>query len=147
MMNYFFALLLIALSLDSTWANGQNNATQPPIRCPAPEALSAVHLYGLWLAEFDGQPPEFPVQFVRHPENTGSVRGQVTRGGVTVQVAGDVDNGEFSLEESKDGQHISATWQGMVVATSCGKEIRGSWNNALNNTESAFVLRKAPGWQ
>ena len=147
MMNYLFALLLIALSAGHTWASGQNSINKPTIHCPAPEALSAVHLYGLWQAEFDGQLPEFPVQFVRHPENTGSVRGQVTRGGVTVQIAGDVDNGEFSLEESKDGQHISATWQGMVVATSCGKEIRGSWNNALDNTRSAFVLRKAPGWQ
>ena len=97
-MNYFFALLFIALNPLFTWASGPNDSQKSTIRCPAPEDLSAVHLYGLWHAEVDGQPTPQSVQFVRHPENTGSVRGQVTRVGVTVQVAGDVDNGEFSLE-------------------------------------------------
>jgi hypothetical protein len=109
--------------------------------------MRAVHLYGLWHAEFDGQAQVATLQFVRHPENAGSVRGRVTRGDAPVLVAGDVDEGEFSIEESIDGQRISATWLGMVQPGSCGKEIRGSWNNALDNTSTPFVLRKAPGWQ
>jgi hypothetical protein len=64
-----------------------------------------------------------------------------------VQVAGDIDEGEFLLEESIDGQSISANWLGTVVPNSCGKETAGSWNNALDNTNTPFVLRKAPGWQ
>ena len=146
-MKHLVALFLIALCAVSTGARGQNDIKISPASCPAPTDLSAVHLYGLWTAEWEGQTPRATVQFVRHPDNPGSVRGVLTRAGVAVQVAGDVDNGEFSLEESIDGQHISATWLGTVLETSCGKEIRGSWNNALDNTRSAFVLRKAPGWQ
>ena len=146
-MKHLIALFLIALCAVSTGARGQNDVNISPTRCPVPAELGAVHLYGLWYAEWEGQTPGATVQWVRHPENPGSVRGVLTRAGVAVQVAGDVDNGEFSLEESVDGQHISATWQGTVLAASCGKEIRGSWNNALDNTSSTFVLRKAPGWQ
>ena len=130
-----------------TGARGQNNIKIIPMSCPASADITAVHLYGLWHAEWEGQTQGADVQFVRHPENAGSVRGHLIRNAVPVQLAGDVDNGEFSLEESIDGQRISATWVGAVVPTSCGKEIRGSWNNALNNTSTAFVLRKAPGWQ
>ena len=146
-MKHLIALFLIALCAVSTGAIGQNDVKISPASCPAPADLRAVHLYGVWHAEWEGQTPRASVQFVRHPESPDSVRGVLTRAGVAVQVAGDIDHGEFSLEESMDGQHISATWQGMVVPTSCGKEIRGSWNNALDNTRSAFILRKAPGWQ
>ena len=31
----------------------------------------------------------------------------------------------WELEESDDGVRISATWSGQVVATACGKEIKG----------------------
>jgi hypothetical protein len=109
--------------------------------------MGAVHLYGLWHAELEGQTQVVTLQFERHPDNVGSVRGRVTRGGAPVQVAGDLDEGEFSLEESIDGQRISANWLGAVVPESCGKEIRGSWNNAPDNTSTPFVLRKGPGWQ
>jgi hypothetical protein len=146
-MKHLIALLLIALCAVSAGARGQNDVKISPASCPAPKDLSAVHLYGAWRAEWEGQTPRATVQFVRHPDNPGSVRGELTRAGVALQVAGDIDNGEFSLEESTDGQRISATWLGTVVPTSCGKEIRGTWNNALNNTSTPFVLRKAPGWQ
>ena len=41
----------------------------------------------------------------------------------------------------------TATWSGVVVEGSCGKEISGTWNNAISNTSHRFVLRKQPGWQ
>jgi len=62
-------------------------------------------------------------------------------------VAGDVDQGEFTLEESADGRSISALWTGAVVADACGKEISGVWTAAADKKERSFVLRKLPGWQ
>lgn len=146
-MKHLNALILIALCALSTVAQSQNDLKNSPANCPDPVDMGAVHLYGLWHAELEGQAQVATLQFERHPENAGSVRGRVTRGGAPVQVAGDLDEGEFSLEESIDGQRISANWLGAVVPDSCGKEIRGSWNNALDNTSTSFVLRKAPGWQ
>lgn len=74
-----------------------------------------------------------------------------------LHLAGDVDEGEFTLEESDNGQTISATWSGTVIDNSCGKEIRGTWIKSLSTTATnaalgqasnhRFVLRKLPGWQ
>lgn len=83
----------------------------------------------------------------KHPELAGSVRGGINRDGLKTLAAGDVDQGEFTLEESLDGQRISATWLGTVVSHSCGKEIRGIWSNTSNPVSYPFVLRKLPGWQ
>jgi len=75
------------------------------------------------------------------------VRGGINRDGVKGLVAGDVENGEFALDESADGIKIAATWVGNVVENSCGKEIRGTWTAAIGKPEYRFVLRKVPGWQ
>jgi hypothetical protein len=86
------------------------------------------------------------LRFERHPELAESVRGRVERDGASIQLAGDVDEGDFTLEESQDGQRISATWIGRVVNGSCGKEIRGTWTNAADSSTRTFVLRRQPGW-
>ena len=125
-MKHLFALFLIVPCAMPTGARGKNDIKIIPMRCPAPAGITAVHLYGLWHAEWEGQTQGADGQLVRHPENTGSARGHLIWSAVSVQVAGDVDNGEFSLEKSIDGQRTSATWVGAVVPTSCGKEIRGS---------------------
>ncbi|MES2482875.1 MAG: hypothetical protein V4609_12825 [Pseudomonadota bacterium] len=109
--------------------------------------MSHLHLYGLWRAEFSGQAQGATLLFEKHPEFAESVRGGINRDGVRGQVAGDVDKGEFSLDESADGISIAATWSGTVVENSCGKEIRGRWKSASGNTEYGFILRKVPGWQ
>ena len=59
-------------------------------------------------------------------------------------MAGDVDEGEFTLEESQDGVRISATWLGDVVEGSCGREIRGTWKAEGTATGRPFVLKKQP---
>jgi hypothetical protein len=146
-MKNFTALFLTSLGALSTRAKGQSDVKNSAAACLAPADLGALHLYGLWHAQLEGQASISTLQFQRHSDNVGSVRGHVTRGGAPVQVAGDINEGEFSLEESIDGQCISANWLGTVVPNSCGKEIAGPWNNALDNTSTPFVLRKAPGWQ
>lgn len=101
-----------------------------------------MHLYGLWRAEFTGLAQGATLLFEKHAELSGSVSGAINRDGARALIAGDVDNGEFTLEESDDGVHISATWLGTVVESSCGQEIRGSWSHASNERTFPFVLRK-----
>ena len=147
-MNLRFALVLIATCALPLGAEAQIDLknTNPTTACPSPAEVSALYLYGLWRAEWaDGGPPT-ELRLNRHPELTDSVRGTLSRNGSTVQLAGDVDNGDFTLEESDNGRNISATWIGRVADASCGKEIQGTWTNANHSTERRFVLRKQPGW-
>lgn len=105
------------------------------------------HLQGLWRAELPDQASAALLRLGPHPELEGSVRGTVQRGADTAAITGDVHEGALALEESTDGTHISATWAGDVVDGSCGKEIRGTWNNVTPETSTPFVLRKQAGWQ
>ena len=146
--NPAFALILIAACTLSTWARSQNDVTNTPnSSCPLSADVGPQHLYGLWRAEFTGLPQGATLLFERHAELADSVSGAVNRDGARAVIAGDVDQGELTLEESLDGQQISANWLGTVVENSCGKEISGTWNNNLNNSAYPFVLRKLPGWQ
>ena len=134
----------------------QQGQIQTIAACPTPAQITPLHLYGLWRAEFDDQPGA-TLLIEKHPELSGSVSGVVNRDGVRTLCAGDVDDGEFTLEESDNGQTISATWSGTVIDDSCGKEIRGTWIKSLSPTATnaalgqasnhRFVLRKLPGWQ
>ena len=99
---------------------------------------------GAWSAELEGRGTA-RVVLRPHPELAQSVRGTVERDGTTAQAAGDVDDGDLTLEESLNGKNISATWIGRVVDGSCGKEIRGTWTNAQDNRPLPFVLRKQAG--
>lgn len=127
-------------------------AAGPAAPCPAPHELRAVHLYGAWRAQWtdatdaaDGSAAALQLQ--RHPELADSVRGEVARDGITALLAGDLDDGDLTLEESRDGRRISATWIGQVVEGSCGKEIRGTWTDADTEAQRGFVLRRQGGWQ
>jgi hypothetical protein len=123
-------------------------APTTPSACPAPAEMSHLHLYGLWRAEFDNPAvPGASLLFEKHPDYPESVRGGINRDGVKGLVAGDVEDGEFTLDESTDGIKIAANWTGNVVENSCGKEIRGTWTAAAGKPEYSFVLRKVPGWQ
>lgn len=127
-------------------AHGQPSEGVPA--CPAPHEMRALHLYGAWRAQWSGSDaPAAVLQLERHPELSDSVRGRVERDGITALLAGDVDNGDLTLEESRDGRRISATWIGQVDADSCGKVIRGTWSDADSDARRAFVLRRQSGWQ
>ena len=118
--------------------------------CPAAADLTPAHLWGLWRVSFDGgagAPTTATVLFEKHPERTESVRGAINRDSVQSLLAGDVDEGLLTLDESDDGLQITAVWSGNVAETSCGKEFTGTWRRSKDNTERSFVLRKLPGWQ
>ena len=126
------------------WLSSCFALAAPALACPLAQEVQAEHLYGLWRAEFAGQLPGATLLFEKHPELPGSVRGAVNRQSVQALVAGDVDDGEFTLEESHDGLRITATWLGTVVPASCGQEIRGTWRPEPGQKAYPFVLKKLP---
>lgn len=123
-------------------AQAQEPARPVAVACPKAAEVSRQHLLGLWRAEFEGMAQGATLLLETHPEYTESVRGAINRDGQRSQVAGDVEDGEFSLEESANGVNISAAWLGDVVEGSCGREIRGSWQAEGAKQAWPFVLRK-----
>ncbi|MFZ4288704.1 hypothetical protein [Variovorax sp. HJSM1_2] len=133
-------MLLLMAATPYAWSQ-----TAPA--CPAPEDILPQHLFGSWTGQIQGQPEQIRILFTKHPEFAGSVSGTLERAGIRAHIAGDVDHGDFTLEESLDGQRINATWLGQVEPNSCGKEITGTWTQENDsNSARAFVLRKQPGW-
>jgi hypothetical protein len=110
--------------------------------CPPAAQVTQRHLIGTWKAEVEGQRGSFTLALAKHPEFAESVRGTMERAGKIIQLAGDVDEGELTLEESANGVNISATWLGEVVEGSCGREMRGQWKAEGNPRTHAFVMRK-----
>ena len=150
------AALCMAACTAATAVHSQTPAqtpANPPPACPSAETLGTAHLYGQWRAQIDGEPDAANVQFLKDPEQDDSLVGSINRAAAKGKaskpalLAGEMQQGEFNLEESDDGVRISATWSGQVVDASCGKEIRGLWTNALDNQTHAFVLRRLGGWQ
>ena len=125
-------------------------ATPRDPNCPADaRELPLQALYGQWDARFDDLPGTAVVQLGKHPEYAG-VRGTVTRRAdastktTVAQLAGDVDDeGALSIDESLDGRAISGVWSGKLQAGSCGREFRGTWRNAADESVHPFVLSKA----
>lgn len=117
---------------------------------PCIEADEASHatLLGQWEAQFSASdnshavPGTARLELTPHPELSASVRGRLQRADGEALLAGDVDQGDFTLEESINGKNISATWIGQVVPDSCGKEIRGTWSQENPPLSLSFVLRK-----
>jgi hypothetical protein len=113
---------------------------QPP--CPKAAEVTQAHLLGLWRAEFQGLWQGATLLLEQHPEYAQSFSGGINRDGQRGRIAGDLEDGEFTLEESADGRRIAATWLGAVVEGSCGREIRGTWQAEGEKVERGFVLRK-----
>lgn len=117
------------------------NAAAPAHECPAADAVAPEQLAGLWRAEFDGKALGATLLLEPHREYAQSLSGEINRDGARAKVVADLEDGEFTMEESEDGRRISATWTGAVVEGSCGREIRGrregGWDGQL-----PFVLKR-----
>lgn len=144
------AIFWIANHHQMTLAQGQKSAEIRSTPCPAPHELTARHLWGRWEARFDGLPGTATVQLTRDAQHPDGLGGEITRAAplspARALVAGDIDDGDFTLEESEDGKHIAASWSGRPTEDTCGQEIRGSWTHASHPTPRGFVLRRLPGW-
>jgi hypothetical protein len=110
--------------------------------CPQAQEVSQTHLVGTWQARVEGEASPLTLTLTKHPEFAENVRGFLQRDGKRIDLAGDVDDGDFTLEESANGVNISATWLGEVVQGSCGREIRGTWQAEGARERRPFVLRK-----
>jgi hypothetical protein len=109
--------------------------------CPHASEVRQAQLLGRWRVEIEGDPPAV-LLLEKHAAYADSVSGTVDRAGQRRPVAGDVEDGEFTLEESADGVRIAAAWLGEVVEGSCGREIRGQWVRDGEQAGRPFVLRK-----
>lgn len=129
---------VVALALGLVLAGGA--FAQAP--CPTAADVAQPHLLGLWRAEFADGGPGATLLLEPHPEYAQSLRGAINRNGERALLAGDVEAGEVTLEESVNGINISAAWLGDVVEGSCGREIRGRWKAEGDPRTRDFVLRK-----
>lgn len=134
------AWLAAACVASPAFAQDAGRTASPP--CPKAENITRQHLLGLWRAEFEGLPQGATLLLEVHPEFARSLRGAINRNGDKAQLAGDIEDGEFTLEESANGTNISAVWLGDVVEGSCGREIRGAWKAEGQPRQFQFVLRK-----
>lgn len=82
-------------------------------------------LIGSWFARIDGDPGTWTLALAPHPEHLGSLRGELRQGPLRYPVVADLDEGEFTMEESHDGRRIAATWQGQPSPPDCHRVIQG----------------------
>ncbi|VWX58376.1 conserved exported hypothetical protein [Burkholderiales bacterium 8X] len=120
--------------------------------CPANgRELPVEALFGSWEARIEGEPGLAQLRLARHPDYAG-VSGSIERTADgqsrSARVAGDIDDeGLLSIDESDDGQRISGVWLGELRPESCGKEFRGVWRNALDDSTHSFTLNKIGNWK
>lgn len=158
-----FTASILTLSLLSPSAEAQ------PVQvtaCLPAQQMKAPQLYGLWAVRFTNPPAGLPgtatMLLQRHAEFSDSLAGTVSRDfGVlagaakavpritTAALAGDLEEGLLILDESSNNINITGTWNGEMVAGSCGKEFRGNWKDTsssapLDAPDVAFTLSKLP---
>ena len=113
----------------------------PRPACPTAQQMEQPELLGRWSVQMDGEPGPITIDLGPHPEWDGTVKGSITRPGFQTIVVGDVNKGELTMEESRDGKSVSGNWFGDVVEGSCGRRVEGEWLDA-QDVSHAFVLHK-----
>lgn len=136
--------LLKRCALTGLWSLATGVCLAATPACPEPHTMQAEQLHGQWIVQVTGQPHIWFLQLGPHPEHVGSLRGEINTGRLRLPVVADLDDGELTLEESQDGQHISATWLGTVHAGSCGQSLLGQRQTA-NGETTPFVMRRNLG--
>ncbi|MEO7400738.1 MAG: hypothetical protein ABIV07_08220 [Polaromonas sp.] len=128
--------------------------------------MKAEQLHGRWAVRFSHPPAGLPERATlllqRHAEFSESLAGSVSRdlgaaagtpaiAGHTAQaaLAGDLDEGLLLLDESSDHISITGTWNGEMVAGSCGKVYQGVWKDTSRSAPPdapgvPFTLTRLP---
>ncbi|MES2414065.1 MAG: hypothetical protein V4614_09705 [Pseudomonadota bacterium] len=133
--------------------------------CTPARDMKAAEIFGLWAVSFSNPPAGLPTRATmlleRHAEFSESLAGMVSRnlealGGKPAAghapraaLAGDLDEGMLLLDESSDNISITGTWNGEMVAGSCGKAFKGVWKDtsksaAPDSPEVPFTLTRLP---
>lgn len=145
------ASLCLALTACASAPVTRTNATSTTAEntnCPDVTRLQAAHLYGSWQIELLQTGQRGILTLRQHPEFADSLRGELHYGGQRSIASGDVEDGEFNLDESRDGKSLFAFWSGQLVPAGCGAEIRGKWQplpqpgQSAPPAESDFILRR-----
>lgn len=145
-MKHRVAIVLIASCALWACATGPKHIKTGTPGCPAAQEVAQADMLGWWRVEFRQPDQAATLLLEKNANHADSFSGAVYRGnGERASVAGDVEDGDFTLEESADGVRIAATWSGEVVEGSCGREIRGSWRPAAHGGERPFILRRQAG--
>lgn len=78
------------------------------------------------------------------PDERGWYQGDyfVFGGGRNIQVIGEIDEEDFYLEESEDGEHVSGAWEGKLVIEANRAYIVGTWRSADGRLERPFKLER-----
>lgn len=158
------ATSLCALACGCAFAQG----AKPDLLagCPPVAGVQAARLYGLWAVRFTNPPPGLPeaatMLLERHAEFSESLAGAVSRnlGAVAgsrqiaghaskAALAGDFEDGLLLLDESSNNINITGTWNGEMVAGSCGQQFKGTWKDTstsapANAPDVPFTLQKLP---
>ena len=98
--------------------------------CPDAADLTPHMLQGIWRVSWTdglrerGHAP-WTLELGPHPDYPDSLKGQLAQGNARLAVVGDWDEETLTLEESADGQRISATWQARAVPGQCGRALAG----------------------
>ena len=162
------AILLIAACLVHTRANSQNDSSKPTspgaaATCPAAKLLTAAQIHGQWRVSFQSAPAGLPatatMMLERHAQFGDSVAGFVSRNlaapapghAARAQLAGDLEGGFLTLDESSNGISITGIWNAEVVEGSCGRSVRGTWKDTSNHAppdapEISFTMERLAGW-
>lgn len=172
-----FLIAICAHPIWATAQNSPQNTLQgkprPPqkqqARCLPAQEMKADQLHGQWAVRFVSPPAGLParatMRLQRHAEFSESLAGSVSRDfgaaagspaaarpdghAAQAQLAGDLDEGLLLLDESSDGVSITGTWNGEMVAGSCGKAYQGVWKDTSRSAppdapDVPFTLTRLP---
>jgi len=132
----------VAIALAGVLASGVSLAQSA---CRHTPEISVDTLIGTWEVELHSQTPQrWPLTLQAHPEHTGSLQGSLMQGAQKALVVADWDEGEFTMEESHDGQRIAATWLGTASKGPCGYQIEGTrQEDATASAPTRFTMRSS----
>lgn len=130
-----------AVAADALLARAWNPA------CPDMLQWDAARLHGAWDVELTDLDEYGQLELSQHPEFKASLRGHFKYADDDAIASGDLSEGHFNLDESRDGKRLYAFWTGYLVPQACGEEIRGEWERLETSDQpglkSAFVLRRS----
>ena len=79
--------------------------------------------------------------------------GKPAQGGhaARAQLAGDLEDGHLTLDESSNGISITGAWNGKMVEGTCGRKITGTWKDMSSSAppdapDVPFTLERLSGW-
>jgi len=161
--------LMALVSLNSSLAQTKPlvASSASAIACLTAQQVKTENLYGEWSVEFTNPPRGLPakatLQLKRHAEYSESLAGTLERdlSGVSsgkvpghssrAQIAGDLEGSLLLLDESSNGVNLTASWDGKVVAGSCGNTLEGVWKDLSSDAppdaaDVPFTMRQITGW-